>query len=277
MARTIDYWHQYILTAKSGKPELAALNSTSKTAIFNHFAYVVAVVIAALDNLFDLHKQEVSNRISLEKAHRLQWYRDKALSFRYGQNLIPESDQYDNTGLTENEIQERLIVKQSAVTEVDGRIRIKVVTEENGEYVQLDADQRAAFKQYINKVKDGGVKIIDESLPPDQLKLSIDVWYNPLVLRGDGSRVDGSDPAPVAKALRAFLKNLPFNGEYANTRLSDALQKVDGVDLVNVKSCQAKYGLFPFTSVDEKYIPDAGYLELTDENLTINYREYVQY
>ena len=134
-----------------------------------------------------------------------------------------------------------------------------------------------SFGAYIATTKDAGVKIITDSLPPDSLKLNIDVFYNPLVIKSDGSRIDGTTATPVPDAISAYLKNLKFNGEYANTRLEDQIQAVDGIELVNIKLSQAKFGLNPFTGIDEVYIPDAGYLRIANGDLTINYRQYVQY
>ncbi|MBD3748501.1 MAG: nucleotidyltransferase [Sphingobacteriales bacterium] len=274
MARTIDYWYSQIIAQKEATSELDVLTSTSKVAIWRLFAYVVAVVIWSLDKLFDIHKAEIDDLISLEKAHRLQWYRQKALAFRLGQDLIDETDQYDNTGLTDADIEALQIIKQAAVNEIKGQLRLKVVSESGGEYQQLDEGQLLAFTDYMERIKDAGERIKYESLPPDDLKLNVDIFYNPLVLKSDGSRIDGASTTPIPDAIRAHLKNLRFSGEYANSRLHTALTLVDGVVLPVVKSAQAKYGLFPFTTIDERYIPDAGYLELTDINLTINYREY---
>lgn len=276
MARTIDYWYNQIIAAKNSKPELDQLNTTSKVAVYNLLAYIVAVVITSLENLFDAHKKEVNDTISILKPHSVQWYREKALKFQFGQNLIPDTDQYDNTGLTDQQVLALQIIKQAAVTEIDGKVRIKVATEIVGELAPLNVGQQSAFKDYIQKVKDAGVKIIDDSLPADSLKLQIDIFYNPLVLRSDGSRIDGNDIDPVKKALKAYLRELPFNGEYANSKLVDKLQLVDGVVYPAIKNAQAKYGLFPFTVIDEKYIPDAGYLRVADVDLILNYREYVQ-
>jgi hypothetical protein len=127
----------------------------------------------------------------------------------------------------------------------------------------------------MGRVKDGGVKLIVDSLPPDSLKLDIDIFYDPLILNDQGQRIDGNANQPVPDAIRAYLKLLPFNGEYANTRLTDKMQSVDGVVLPVIKTAWAKYGLFSFAIIDERYIPDAGYLRLDDANLTINWRAYV--
>lgn len=276
MARTIDQIYQAIITQKNNTPELDALNSTSKAAVYNLFGYIIAVVMWTLENLFDLHKSEVDDTIATKKPHTVRWYRDKALLFQYGQNLIAETDRYANTGLNDQQIAAQKIVAQAAVTEIDGKLRIKVAKASGDDLVELLDEELNAFADYIGKIKDAGVKIITDSLPADALKLTLDIWYNPLVLTSTGARIDGAASEPVKDAIKAYLKNLPFNGEFSNTKLTDQLQAVEGVVFPVIKSSQAKYGLFPFSSIDEKYIPDAGYLRIADADLTINYRQYVQ-
>ena len=275
MARTIDEIYLSILQEKSLHPELDGLNSTSKVSVFNLWAYITAVVMWTLENLFDLHKKEVDDKIATLKPHNARWYREMALNFQYGHALNPESGLYDNTGLTAQQIEQSKIVKQAAVTEIKGNLRIKVVTELNGDFVPLDANQLPAFTEYMGLRKDAGVRITADSLPHDMLKLELDIWYNPLVLKSDGSRIDGADQQPILKAIKSYLKSLPFNGEFANTRLLESLKAVDGVIFPVIKTSQAKYGLLPYTQIDEKYIPDAGHLRVSEPELKINYREYV--
>jgi hypothetical protein len=79
----------------------------------------------------------------------------------------------------------------------------------------------------------------------------------------------------VKDRILSYLNQLPFNGEFANTRLVDYLQPLDGIQFPVIKLSQAKHGLYPFINIDEKYIPDAGYLSIADADLVINYRPYV--
>jgi hypothetical protein len=277
MARTINYWYQQILTQKNGTPELDDLDSVSKVSDFNLWAYIVAFVICALDNLFDLHRSGIDTAITTLKPHGLQWYQALALRFQYGQNTIADSDQYANTGLTAGQIAAQKIIVQAAVTEIAGSLRVKVVKLVSDDYAQLTEPELEAFDAYMAKQKDAGVRIINQSLPPDGLKLTLDIFYDALILNSDGSRIDGGAPTPVPDAITTYLKNLKFNGEYANTRLTDQLQLVDGVVLPVIKLSQAQYGAFAYTNIDEVYIPDGGYLRIPEGGLTINYRPYVQY
>lgn len=81
MARTITDIQNEILTAKQNEPELAELNSTSKTAIWRLWVYITAFVIHTLELIFDKHKSEVSEALRQLKPHTARWYRNKALAF----------------------------------------------------------------------------------------------------------------------------------------------------------------------------------------------------
>lgn len=281
MAQTIDYWYQQIISKVQSDPVLSdvdsGLNSTSATADYKLWAYIVAFVVWTLDTLFDLHRASVDADLANQKAHTLTWYRNLALKFQYGQALIPDSDQYANTGLTPDQVAAQIIIAQSAVVEnTDGSLRMKVVQLVAGDYAQLTDDQKTAFDAFVGDTKDAGVRITIDSLPPDDLKLKLDIFYDPLVLNAAGQRIDGNSDTPVIDAVNTYLKqNIIFNGEFAKTRLEDAIQLVDGVKLVGILSAQARYGALPYSEIDEKYIPDGGYLRVTDGGFTINYRQYV--
>jgi hypothetical protein len=278
MARTIDYWYQQVMAQKNATAALNGLNSTSKTADFNLWAFIVATVMMVLDNLFDLHKSDVDTALTLQLAHKTTWYRQLLLNFQYGQNTIADSDQYANTGLTSSQIAAQKIISQAAVTEINGELRCKVVKSVAGVFTQLNSGEKAAVNAYLAKQKDAGVRILNDSvdsLPADQLKLNIDIWYDPLTLRSDGSRIDGTANTPVPDAVQVYLGNLKFNGEYANSLLKSQLQTVSGVVFAVIKLAQAQYGLFPFTAIDEIYEPDPGYLNIPTGGLIINYRPYV--
>lgn len=275
MAQTVDYWYNQIITKVYGDAVLSDLDHTSAVADYKLWAYIIAYVAWTIDVLFDLRAAEVSAVIDTKKPHRLTWYRDLALRFQYGQALIPDTDQYLNVGLDATQIAAQQIITQAAVEEnTDGSMRIKVVKLVDNDYAQLDGAEMLAFKAYIADTKDAGVRINIDSLPPDALKLVIDIFYDPLVLDSTGARIDGNATEPVKDAIKAYLKALKFNGEFAKTRLSDQLQTVDGVVLVGILSTQSQYGIRPFTEIDERVIPDAGYLRVTDDGFTINYRAY---
>lgn len=258
-------------------------SQVSKTNVINLLAYIVAFATWSIESLFTVHKSEVETIIAEQRAHGLNWYRNKALAFQYGRDLVSGEDYYDNTDLTDEEVEAEKIVKHCAVDENDtGSLTMKVAREVNDELTPLyeaDPDQLTPFKQYFEHeqdgIKDAGVKIFYINNNPDYLKLVIDIHYDPLVLDATGQRLDGTNNTPVNDAIDVYLKSLPFNGEYSNMAFIDALQKVEGIKIPELKSSQAKYGTGDWAVINAKYKPDAGYLRIYEEtDLTINYIAY---
>ena len=248
------------------------LNSSSKVAIWRLWVYIYSFAIYLHEQIFDAHKVEIEDLIARNKIHTSRWYRGKALLFQFGYNLAFESDLYDNTGLDEADILASKIIKQSSVEEIGGRLRIKVAKDEPvGTLAPLEEDEIFAFRQYMELVKDAGTRLTILSREPDSFRVNIDLYYNPLILDLNGSRLDGNGDAPVLDGIKEFLYNLEFNGEYITTRLVDYLQTIQGVEFPVVKEAAAKYGSFAYTIIDETYIADAGYMVLDEDNTNINF------
>jgi len=270
MANAINYWYQQIINQKNvysgeGQP-LQYLDSESSVSNFNLWAYIVAFVMCVLDNLFDQHVAEIQTALATQKPHGLQWYQSQALAFQWGQDLVPGTNTYANTGLTPAQITAQMIINQAAVTEVSNAtnvgLRIKVVSLSGDTYTQLTSGQLTAFTSYMSQIKDAGVNIIAQSPIADGLKNAIQIFYDPLILKSDGTRIDGNPNSILipATGYTKYLQSLPYNGQYSNTALSNFLQTVSGVILVNITLAQAQYGEFPYTNIDELYVPDGGYL-----------------
>jgi hypothetical protein len=210
------------------------------------------------------------------KAHKLRWYREKALAFQFGQALVNDEDYYDNTGLTIEAVIAMQVIKHAAMTEsAEGNLRLKVATEINGELAPLSRvspDQYTPFVAYMNLIKDAGVKLVIDTLPADKLRLSIDIYYDPLVIDLTGSRLDGSSVKPVEVSIQQYLKSLPFNGEFIIASLTDKLQSTAGVVVPQVNWVNISYSGQPWVAVNARYVPYGGYLRIYDTtDLMINY------
>lgn len=272
MARTVAEIQQSILDSIAGDSVLGTqLTSSSKTAIFRLLAYIFAYATNLTEQIWDSVNAEIKVYVDKMKPHSERWYAQKCKDFQFGMDLPVDSDVYDNTGLTEDEIDSSKIINYAAVIDQTSRLRIKVATGAT-EITALTTTQLNAFKEYIKRIKDAGVKITVDSLPPDLLTASLKIYYDPLILQADGSRVDGSDNEPVQTAFKNYLKNLPFNGLFVIEYLVDALQKVDGVVIPHVVNAYAKYGDLDYSLIEVSYNPDAGYLKLaSDSDLVIEF------
>lgn len=242
---------------------------------------VMAFITWTLESLFDVHANNVSDTIANLKPHSLRWYRSKAKAFRFGYGLIEDSDQYDNSGLTDEQISASQIIKYCAVNEAvnESRLIIKIATEDSdGNLEPINSEQLTAFKEYLSEVKDAGNTITVTNYLPDLLYLTMVIYYDPLIFAPDGTLlIDGS--RPVEKAINTFLKNLPFNGVLQLVKLVDALQQVEGVEIPHVVSASSAWinptsgGYNPPVAIGVYKIPESGYFKPNDFS-NITYQPY---
>ncbi len=286
MAKTVQEYYDEIkaealsrATSVGNVDFVNMMNNTSRVAIWKiifwaaaYGAYLIAVVL-------DLFRIETDDKIKRLKPHTLKWWAEKAMTFQYGDNLVPEKDYYDNTGLTETEIKQRQVVKYAAAIEQffsngEFGIRLKLAGEDgSGARIALTTPQLDAFKEFLARYRHAGVYREATTDDADHLKLVLRVYYNPLVLTNTGARIDGFSATPLQDAIDAHTKNLPFNGRFNLTALVDAMQAVDGVSDPRILSAQTQYAALPYTNVNDEVIPDAGYLKIYDLNtdLTITW------
>jgi hypothetical protein len=276
MARTITDIQNEIIAQVQGNATLSLLlTSNSKTAIWRLTTYVVAVCIWTLETLFDIHTTDVNEVISKLKPHSLRWYAEKARAFQFGYNLVDDADIYDNSTLTDTQIEASKVVDYAAVVEQERGLRIKVAKDNGTDLAALSNTELNAFKEYMKRIKDAGVRLNITTGAADGLKLGLDIYYNPLVIKSDGTRLDGTNAEPVQTAIKTYLKNLPFNGVFVLQSIVDVLQGVDGVTIAHLTQAQAQYGALPYQSFAVKYLPDSGYLRLINPaDLTLNFIPY---
>ncbi|WP_367867904.1 hypothetical protein [Pedobacter sp. WC2423] len=270
MAQTIEYWQQIIID------QLASGNiavSGSRTSVRRMWTYAVAFCIWSLDVLFSLHQQEVSASLAEKMPHRERWYRNKALDFQYGYDLVTDSDKYDNIGLSDEQILISKIIKYAAVREAttESRLIIKVATETDGKLQPITLPQRSAFAAYIAEIKDAGVSVSIISYLPDRLYITMVIYYDPLVLDAQGnSIVDGGKPVEIA--IESYMRELPFNGELVLAHLTDKLQLVKGVAIPDIKNAETSWisatsGAYgEIQAIQVKKIPESGYFEVVNYN-----------
>lgn len=273
MARQLSEIQSEILAQLQSQLGLTDDDLRSSTSVLRIISYVVAQVIWTLENLFDFHKKEVDEKIAALKPHSLRWYVQKAKSFQYGAALVEGEDYYDNSALNTSEIEAMQIVSHAAASDNDGAFRLKVATNNGGELEPLNADQFSAFSAYVGLVKDAGVGIELINVNGDSLKLTVDVYYDPLILTASGARTDGTSSAPVEDAIYVYINNLPFDGLFVKSYLIDAMQAVEGVFVPEIRSCATTlYQGKVFTEVDISYQPYSGYLKIySPTDLQINY------
>lgn len=269
MARTIEQIQAELLAAKAADPALDALSSDSKVAVWRLWIYITSFALWTLEKLFDIHISEVAGQLANLKPGTPRWYRNKALDFQFGFSLLPDSDKFDNTGSSEEDVANSKIIKYAAVTEADdeSRVVLKIATEVADKLAPITVEQKSVFDDYISEIKYAGVAVTTINFLPDILLLRIRIFRDPLVLDATGNdRTSGGKP--VETALLEFMKELPFNGELVIQELANKLESVPGVKIVQVDEVLTKWidastnGYGDFVNIDVRRIPISGYFEI---------------
>lgn len=256
MTRSIEEIYNSLVAIKQQQKALDRLNSTSVTAIWRLLLYVIAVAMHTLEGLWDTYEAAVDAKISAKVPHRPLWYRDMTLRFMADKLLIPDTDEYDTTDITDGEIDKARVVKHAVATENrrTSVLTIKVAGEDNdGKRIPLPSDQAEQLDYYLYNIKDAGVKINLINQAPDVFNCTIDIYYDPM-------RLAQEVEAACEKAITTYIANLPFNGEYTNMALIDVLQAVPGVHIPELKSASAsEAGVEGDAAINARYTPVAGY------------------
>lgn len=223
----------------------------------NIFLYVWAVCAWTIEQLTGLHRREVNQLLTSLTPHRPKWYRDKVLAFMADTLLMPDSDEYDTSGMNQSEIDGRRIVKHAvAVESKDASLLIiKVAGETSGKREPIGSEHELQLKAYISEIKDAGVRVSLVNMEADTFNCTIDIYYNALLS-------PESVHAGCEDAILDYIENLPFNGEYTNMALIDRIQEVEGVEIAELKGCEAKAANENTVSaINARLTPVAGYFK----------------
>lgn len=223
----------------------------------NILLYVWAVCAWAVEQLVARHREEVTAELEELMPHRPKWYRDKVLEFMEDRELIDDTDRYDLSGMSESEISAARVVKHAVATESRDAslLTIKVAGESGGKRQPLSEAQEGKLRAYLSEVKDAGVRVSLVNMEPDTFNCTVDIYYNAML-----------DPGGVKEsclsAINEYIRNLPFNGEYTNMALVDALQTVAGVRVVELLGSSARVaGELTARTINARLTPAAGYFK----------------
>ncbi len=240
----------------------------SRVSVESLLFYIVACATWVLENLFDKHREDVENRIEAILPHRPKWYRDKVLAFMKNKTLVPDTDYYNTDGMNDSDIEAARVVKYAAAAEaVDASLlTIKVAGESGGHRAPLDTETEKQLLAYIGEIKDAGVRINLVNKSADIFQCELDIYYDAVLL-----------PEVVEtacrEAIKNYIENLPFNGEYTNMALVDELQKIEGVRIVEFGSAKNEVsGESTPTVINARCTPTAGYFSAG--NIIINMKSY---
>lgn len=256
--QTLDALNGLLPEMDSSTNLLTNLTTGSKVAAWRLLFFVVSVSIWVHEKLFDKHVAEIEARANELITGVPLWYRDQCFLFQYGYALTWNGKKYQY--LTVDDAAQ--IIERAAVIEAGGQVRIKVAKLVSDLPAPLSSDELDAFKIYMNQIKFAGTNIAIISREADLLKISFDIFYNPLVMNAAGELITDPSIKPVENAINNYIQNLPFNGVLNLTKLTDAVQLAEGVIDPILTTASAKYGALSYTAINRVYNAYAGHMKI---------------
>lgn len=218
MARTVAQIKQSMLDAKNADPTLSTLTSTSQTAKWNLYYFIVASCIAIFEQLQDLFKTYLETIAATAAPSTPQWTRNKVLKFQTGDvaelNTTTFVIEYPTIN-TANQILTRCAV----VTSPNRTVLIKVAKSDPPEPVSVG--ELAELQSYVETFNPAGIAFTLINEDSDKMEVAATIYFN-----GQYSAVIQSN---VEAALNNYMANLPFNGVISTQSVVDAMQGAEGV------------------------------------------------
>jgi len=208
---------------------LSDLSSTSKVAVWRLLCWLMSFAIWTHEQIFDQHVIEIEQRANEIIGGTTRWYKNQALLFQLGFPLLWDGDKYVYNDTTSQNAVTAKIVTQSACTEVNNQVLLKVAKGVLGSFAGLSASEKLAFDNYIARIKYAGVDVQTISTVPDLLIIAYTIEYDPLVLDSTGLLLSDLTTYPVAVAINEYIQQLPFNSDLRIIKLTDAIQNAQGV------------------------------------------------
>jgi hypothetical protein len=270
MARTIQEINNQILTNIANDSVLGSqLTSTSQTAKFRLWSYIVATSIAFFEQLMDLFLAQVESKLTLIAPNTPQWTQAQIFAWQYNYQAIYQTDKtqpnygyfyYPVIDTTAN-----IVTQCSVITLPNKTVSIKVASNSTA----LTTPQKTQLSSYITEaILPVGIGFILTSIAGDKLYFTGSIQYD-----GQYSDIIQSN---VQTAITNYLSNLPFNGIMKINNIIDAVIGVQGVNnftitnLYNVDANTTTINLITSNNwLQNTLNPVSGYFQASDfTNLT---------
>jgi hypothetical protein len=263
------------LLTESEQQQLGNITSTSKVGVTRKFVFVMAKASVHQQEIWDVFKQEIEERIAESRPFTKRWYRDVSLLYQHDAQELSVWNEY-NVITPEARVVKKAAVVQTVLNGV-GALRLKVAGEDNGELAPISQQELDGFQEYIERKGAAGVFVAATTGEADKLKLQMKIYFDPMVLNNQGHRLDGTADTPVQDAIKNYLKvsnSRDFNGSLSLAKLTDIVQAVPGVVDPFLLYAASKYAAFNYEDVNNNGTvgqiadyrqADSGYFKLDEE------------
>ncbi|MCL2290817.1 MAG: hypothetical protein FWC34_08995 [Bacteroidetes bacterium] len=236
----------------------------SKVSIENILFYIVAFAIHILERIFDTEKNNLTLRVESLRPHTKSWYVAKLKAFQLGHALNKEGG-YDAIGV------EAKIIKHCSLRVVNGVLEFRIANDASGVPQIINENDINSIYEYAGRVFDAGVHVRIFSSNPDIYRCNLLINYDPLVLDSKGRRIDGTNDTPVIDAINSYFRSFPFDSEFSNMALTDALQEVKGVCVAQLTGSWAMPPSLGEQVIISTYISRSGYMAFNETQSVIGY------
>jgi hypothetical protein len=240
MARSIQTIVALLDAEQANQTDLSTLNSTSNSAIYTLWKYIVATQMYLQETLWDIFKADIEAKIKAAAVGSDAWLQSKVLEFQYDsvtpQVLTVGSDfsiNYTTVDATKR------IITRCAVNRTSQRtVLVKVAKSDPP--VALSAPELSSLEGYLDDICFAGVNYIASSLASDKLYLKAEIFY-------DGQYAS-TISTNVSLSINNYLANLPFDGKVKVMGLIDAIQSTEGVTDVLIQDLAIRTDATAFAS-----------------------------
>ena len=223
MASTVAQIKQSMLDAKNADTTLSALTSTSQTAKWNLYYFIVASCIAIFEQLQDLFKTDLEAIASTAAPSTPQWTRNKVLKYQKGDvaelNTTTFTVEYPTINTTN-----QILTRCAVITAPNRTVLIKVAKSDPP--VPVSVGELAELQSYIETFNPAGIAFTLINENSDKMEVAATIYYN-----GQYSAVISTN---VVAALNNYMATLPFNGVISTQAVVDAIQAAEGVISVSL-------------------------------------------
>jgi len=274
MARSKAVIKAQIIATISGIPIISQLVANpSQVQYNNNFIDIIARAINFLEQLMDVLKSDLEDKISKGAVGNSAWLQDKIINgFQYSATIpqVTELIDYVPTYPTINPTL-RIVTRCSVNTSALNLVDVKVA--KNNPPEKMTPTEVSSLSGYINQGGDGtisgngrgigfaGVYYRINSYDSDKLYLDAEVIYN-----GQYASVI---QATVEAAINAYLSSIPFDSKVKVVSLIDAIQSVAGVSDVIIHDMAVRS--------DTTLFADKTYLVQSNTTLLSTYPTYAGY
>jgi hypothetical protein len=239
MSKTRQEIFNEMLVEKGNLLSLSNLTSTSNTAIWRVWLWLVAFAHELLYAAWDKEKDALSSVASQQIIGTAPWYQGLCLNWSAGSAQIAA------------------VWATEAITALDKKVLVKVANKTTGpnpRYASLSNADLLALSNYIHTKKILGTDVNVMSQIADQLQFSFDIKYV-----GSKAAVE----ALIADHIKQYLAAIPFGATLSLAQLTNSLYAVLGVVDVVMHDALLNEGVGFNSVLIANYIkPNAGYWEL---------------